>query len=172
VERCHRYLGIYVRDHHAACAAGIALARRTGRENRGTPLGATLTELIPHFERDRRILQEVVSALGMRTSAAKDAGARLGEVLGHLKLNGKARGYSPVSRLLELEVLLAAIDAKRSLWRSLAAARRLELEPFDFDDLVLAAAWQRDQLAPHHERAASEAFDDLWAARLHEVVPV
>ena len=34
--------------------------------------------------------------------------------VGRFKLNGQLRGYSPLSRLVELEILMAGIDAKRS----------------------------------------------------------
>jgi hypothetical protein len=169
--RSDRYLGIYVRDHHAAAGGGIALAHRIRRENAGSPLEETLATVIPAIERDRLVLEDVADALGARLSATKDVGARMAELVSRLKPNGKARGYSPVSRLLELEALLSGIDAKRSLWRALSAARRLELETFDFDTLVAGATWQREQLVPHHERAAAVAFDELFDARLRQVVP-
>jgi hypothetical protein len=171
VQHPDRYLGIYVRDHHAAATANIALARRFAAANRGTAFGDAVASVTAHFEADRQALEQVAHALGVRLSATKDLAARAGELLGRLKLNGRLRGYSPLSRLLELEVLIASIDAKRNLWRSLSQARRLELEAFDLDALVRDATWQRTQLAPHHERAAEEAFDELWPARLGEPVP-
>jgi hypothetical protein len=36
-----------------------------------------------------------------------------------LKPNGQLRGYAPLSRLLELETLLAGINGKGALWRAL-----------------------------------------------------
>ena len=42
-----------------------------------------------------------------------------GEWLARLKLNGRLRGYSPVSRLEEFEMLTAGIVTKASLWRTL-----------------------------------------------------
>src|SRR5215207_10817777 len=44
------------------------------------------------------------------------------EKAGRLKLNGQLRGYSPLSRLIELEALHAGVSAKRSLWQVLQAA--------------------------------------------------
>jgi hypothetical protein len=166
-----RQLGVYVRDHYAAAVAGIALARRSFRENRGNATGDALSSVIPHIEADRETLEHIASALCIRLSAAKVTAARVGEAVGRLKPNGRLRGYSPLGRLLELEALLSGIDAKRSLWRSLARAQRLELEIFDLDGLIGRATWQRDQLVPHHARAAEEAFDELWPARARVAVP-
>jgi hypothetical protein len=82
-----------------------------------------------------------------------------------LKLNGWMVGYSPLSRLLELEMLLAGIDAKRSLWRSLAAAALPELHDVDLDLLTRRASQQRERMVGHHEQAAVAAFGRGVAAR-------
>lgn len=41
------------------------------------------------------------------------------EKLVRLKLNGRLRGYSPLSRLLELEMLHIGITGKLELWQAL-----------------------------------------------------
>jgi hypothetical protein len=35
----HRFLEIYLLDHHAGSVAGVELAKRTARSNPGTPTG-------------------------------------------------------------------------------------------------------------------------------------
>ena len=54
----------------------------------------------------------------------KVAGGWTAEKVGRLKLNGRFAGYSPLSRVLELEGLIAGVNGKLALWHSL-----LELAP-------------------------------------------
>jgi len=57
--------------------------------------------------------------LAVRRNTAEIAGAWAAEKLGRLKLNGRLRGYSPLSRLLELEMLHIGITGKLELWQAL-----------------------------------------------------
>jgi hypothetical protein len=88
----------------------------------------------------------------------KIGAAITGEMLGRFKLNGVLVGYSPLSRVLELEVLIAGIEAKRLFWNALMTAHRPELASFDFAALAQRAAEQRDHLEPQHRLAAQLAF--------------
>ena len=127
-----RLLGIYVNDHRAGSAAGIALAKRCQRENDGTPVGEVLAVLVPEIEEDAATLNRVAEVLGVRSDPVKVGAARAGEILSRLKLNGQLRGYSPLSRVIEIEGLLVGIEGKRLLWKALKAAHRPELAQFDF----------------------------------------
>jgi hypothetical protein len=80
------------------------------------------------------------------------------ELVGRLKLNGRLTSYSPTSRLLEIEALLAGIDAKRSLWRALDAAGISPPPGVDFARLADRAEDQRRRLLPHHAAAARIAL--------------
>lgn len=156
----NRFTRIYLNDHRSAAAAGLALIRRCLDSNRHTQLGHHLRDLVEAIEADARALDEVIRELGLPVNPAKRWATLLAERLGLLKLNGKLRSYSPLSRVLELEALLAGIDAKRSLWSSLRTLREEHptLAAFDFDLLAQRAADQHDELVPHHRRAAEEAF--------------
>ena len=57
--------------------------------------------------------------LGFGADRAKNIAFWAAEKAGRLKLNGQLTGYSPLSRLTELEGLIAGINGKLSLWRSL-----------------------------------------------------
>ena len=154
-----KLLRIYVNDHQAASAAGIALVQRAARNNRGTELATDLEWLRAQLAEDANALNVVARRLSVPDNPVKVQLARVGEAIGRLKLNGWIAGYSPLSRVLELEMLLAGIDAKRSLWRSLAAANRPELREVDLEGLGRRASEQRDRLLPHHSAAATGAFD-------------
>jgi hypothetical protein len=153
-----RFLGIYINDHRAGAVGGTALAKRCQRENEGTPLGEALAIVIPAIEEDAGTLNQVAEVLGVRSDPVKLGAARAGEIVSRLKLNGQVRGYSPLSRVIELEGLLSAIEAKRLLWKALKAAQRPELSRFDFTALARRAADQRDLLKPHHRLATQLAF--------------
>jgi len=153
-----RLLGIYINDHRAAAAGGVALARRAQRNNRGTPLGAELHTIVDDLLDDAATLESVAGRLSIRGNVAKRYGARIAELVSRLKLNGRIRTYSPLSRLLELESLLAGIDGKRSLWRSVSAAAAEQLPDMDFEILVTRATDQRSRLKPYHHAAAEEAL--------------
>jgi hypothetical protein len=112
-------LAVYLTDHHAGSAAGVALARRTARNNTKLPGGAALTDLARQIEEDRRTLEHVMHALDIRPSPVKVALARAAELAGRLKLNQRLVRRSPLSAVLELEALALGILGKRKLWQAL-----------------------------------------------------
>jgi len=155
-----RLLEIYLTDHLAASTAGVALVRRTAASNAGTALGDVLRRLTTEIEDDRRTLQAIVTELGFRESKPKDALAWIGEKVGRLKLNGQVRGYSPLSRILELETLSVGVAGKLALWQSLQSVPALSerLSRFDLDQLAERARRQRAEIEEQRTNAARETF--------------
>jgi hypothetical protein len=155
-----RLLEIYLTDHLAAATAGVALARRTAHSNAGTEYADVLRLLTDEIEDDRQTLEKIVVALGFRKSKTKEAAAWVGEKAGRLKLNGQIRGYSPLSRVLELEALSVGVAGKLALWESLIATPgiRKRLSGFDLDSLSERARRQRAEIEEFRLRAAREAF--------------
>ena len=153
-----RFLSIYLNDHRAGSVGGLALVKRCARESGPGPVGDVLEAVAAEIAEDKATLERVAQLLGVRANPVKTVAARLGEMAARLKLNGQLRGYSPLSRLIERESLMAGIDAKRSLWASLRIARRPELAEIDFEHLVKRATDQRDRLTPLHRLAAAEAL--------------
>ena len=153
-----RFLEIYINDHRAGAAAGLALAKRCARASPPGPVGDVLEAVATEIAEDRATLEHVAQLLGVRANPVKTLAARAAELAARLKLNGQLRGTSPLSRLIEREGLLAGIDAKRSLWVSLRTARRPELSEIDFERLAQRASEQREQLVALHRLAAAEAL--------------
>jgi hypothetical protein len=91
---------------------------------------------------------------------AKNVGAWAGEKLGRLKLNGQVKGYSPLSRVLELEGLTVGIGAKLSLWRILleVAAEEPRLDADRLRRLIERGEEQRRTVEELRTLAAREAF--------------
>jgi hypothetical protein len=151
-------LRVYLNDHRSGAAVGLAVARRCLGRNRGSMLGSELERIVADLQADAASLDEVMRGLAVTPDRVKRALAWAGERVGRLKLNGQLSGYSPLSRQLELEMLLAGIDAKRSLWRALASARVAAPDTVDYGTLIDRATDQRCRLVPHHERAAKDAL--------------
>jgi hypothetical protein len=149
-----RLLRIYLNE--AGSALGLAVTRRMARRNRGSDLGQFLEGLVREIEEDRESLLQVMRALGVPRNRAKEGAARAFERVGLLKLNGQIRGYSDLSRVLELEFLRAGVDAKRALWVSLRDTGRSV--PVDLARLIERAERQRDEIEPHRVEAARHAF--------------
>lgn len=153
-------LTVYLGDHLAGAVGGLAIARRCRRNNADNEVGRALARLIPEIERDRETLEGLMAGLGIDPPRLKLAAAATAERVARLKLNGQLTGYSPLSRLVELEALSAGIAAKESLWRALrATAEGDEFQGLELPPLIERAGSQRDQVEELRLRAARAAFD-------------
>jgi hypothetical protein len=155
-------LAIYLNDHFAGATAGMELARRAASSNRGTRYGPFLTELARDIEDDRQSLRALMAELDVGVDRVKVVGAWAAERIGRLKFNGRVRGYSPLSRLIELEGLALGVRGKLALWNTL---RELEPHPrglasVDIGTLCRRAESQLDGIEVQRLRAAAEAFGD------------
>lgn len=150
---------IYLNDHLAGATAGSELAARVAGSNPDGELGEFLSRLVDEIDEDRQSLEDVMSRLGVGVDHVKRGVAWGAEKLGRLKPNGQLRGYSPLSRLVELEGLHVGISGKLSLWQVLAATSATELEGVDIDELIARAQRQLAGLEPFRIIAAAEAFE-------------
>ena len=153
-----KLLAIYLNDHLAGATVGVELVRRAAGANQGTPLGETLEQLAAEIAEDRDALQRVMSQLGVGEDRVKVAAAWAAEKFGRLKLNGQLKGYSPLSRLVELEGLHLGISGKLELWRMLKQTAKGRLRSLDLDELIKRAESQRRRLAPYRKAAAEQAI--------------
>jgi hypothetical protein len=154
-----RLLAIYLNDHLAGATLGVALAQRLRASNEGDPVfGDPLAEICAEIETDRTTLVDLMGRLGVRRDPFKPAIAWMAERLGRLKLNGRLRGYSPLSRLLELDVLAGGVSGKLQLWRTLERTLVDGPGELDFARLAERAAGQRDRLEALQRDAADRAL--------------
>ncbi|HET8815093.1 MAG TPA: hypothetical protein VFM51_09080 [Solirubrobacterales bacterium] len=154
-----RYLPIYLNDHLAGATGGVELARRLRSSNLGDPeMAGPLAQICVEIEEDREALVQLMERLEIGRHPIKPLLARLAERLGRLKLNGQIRGYSPLSRVLELEILAAGIGGKTQLWNALAECFGESLEGFDFRALAERADRQRQRIEDLHLAATSRAL--------------
>jgi hypothetical protein len=153
-------LAIYLNDHLAGAYLGVELARRLRASNASEPAFAEpLARLCGEIEADRKTLEEVMDRNGVRRSHLKPTAAWVAEKLGRLKPNGQVRGYSPLSRQLELETLYLGVTGKLRLWRVLAQTVGDRPGEADFGALSERAADQLRRLEQLHLAAAREALE-------------
>jgi hypothetical protein len=140
-----RLLGTYLNDHLAGSTLGVELAR-------------FLTEIEKEIEEDRETLKQIMDRVGVGQDKKKQAFGWVGEKLGRLKPNNRLFGYSPLSRVIELEGLSLGIEGKRCLWQALNVTNEPRLAEFDFEALIERAARQRSGVEEHRLAAAQTAF--------------
>jgi hypothetical protein len=155
-----RYVAIYLNDHLAGATAGMELARRSLGANRGTPFEDPLARLATEIAEDRAALLEVMSRLEVARDPLKVWAGWIAEKVGRAKPNGRIAGYSPYSRVLELELLALGVEGKRALWRALerVAGDDARLTGIDLEALVRRAEGQRRLVERQRIRAAEIAF--------------
>jgi hypothetical protein len=155
----HRLLRIYLDDHWAAAGAGVALVRRVARENGDTEWGSRLDAVASEIAEDEKVLVRLRTTFGVTSRALVRRGvAQTGERLARLWPNGRLVHYSPLSRVLEAEALVAAANAKKQLW--LALDRIVASGPGqpEFSELVTRADAQIELLRRFHGSAVDRAF--------------
>lgn len=155
-----KLLRIYLQDHLAGSTGGLELVRRARGANEGTPYGDPLAQLADDIEADRRSLESIMEDLGFGADRAKNIAFWAAEKAGRLKLNGQLTGYSPLSRMTELEGLITGVNGKRSLWLTLrdVAGSLPELDADRIGRLVERAEQQLETLHELRSRAGREAF--------------
>jgi hypothetical protein len=152
-----RLLVGYLRDHRAAAAAGVRLARRIAERATDAASRGTLGELAAAIEEDCRRLDVIMDALGIEPSRFKRAIGAVGERLARLKTNGTIWRRSPASDVLELEAMASGVLAKRSLWTTLATIAVAPV-PVGLEELTARADEQLATIKELHVAAARRAF--------------
>src|SRR3954452_12236411 len=145
-------LSIYLNDHLAASTAGVDLAKRAAGQNDGTGFGDFLHDFAADAEADRNQLEDIMGRLDITRDQIKVGAGWLAEKLGRLKLNGRLIEYSPLSRVVELEGLIAGSNARLALWRVCAAAAPDEprIADIDFVHLIQRVEEQLTALQAQH----------------------
>ena len=153
-------LRIYMNDQLALGVVWREVAKRSQRENQGTDLGDTLAVVSRGIAEDVETFEAIMRRLGLPRNRVKTSLAVAAERVARLKLNGRVRTYSPLSRFVELDFLAMGIDGKRLLWSNLRDLARIadRLPDIDFDALIERAEQQRAAIEPFRARAGAEAL--------------
>lgn len=147
-------LGLYLSDHLTGATAGVGRIRRMATAFADTEMGPDLARVAEEIAAERAFLRELIASLELRRRPYRQAVAWLAERVGRLKTNGRATG-SPMTPVLELELMRSAVIGKLGAWETLAA-----LAP----DLGLPSETFRD--LAEHARAQATTFEQLHARQL------
>src|SRR5215216_2858089 len=98
-----KLLAIYLNDHLAGSVVGEKLAKRIARQNEGNEYGRKVGEIAREIKEDQGTLLDIMRRAGVRRKQIRLAMARIAEPVTRPKPNGRLVGYSPLSRVLELE---------------------------------------------------------------------
>lgn len=95
----------------------------------------------------------IIDELGVDRSRIKPLIGWVGERLGRLKPNGRLRGYSPLGRVIDLELLIFSVSGTLRLWIMLGEVLDGEAS-VDLPALIRRAEGQRTAIEDLQVRAA------------------
>jgi hypothetical protein len=154
-----KLFGLYLSDHLTGATAGVGRIERMAREFEDTPVRAELADVSSQIRRERDFLRALIQDLGLRQRPYRQAASWLAERAGRLKLNGRVFARSPMTMVLEAELMRAAVMGKLGGWQTLQElAGDLGLDQARFTDLIRDAHAQIAALDRVHEHARINAF--------------
>ena len=152
-------LEIYLQDHRAGAEAGVRLAERCRDHAPDARTKTELSSLVDEIDEDRRTLATMMAGLDIDPSTVKQLAGLAAERLGRLKLNGRVVRTSPLSVLVEIEGLIAAVSMKRELWATLGTlAARGPQHDTELEALIARAHDQRIRLQNLHRHVAAQVL--------------
>jgi UDP-glucose 4-epimerase len=152
-------LGLYLSDHLTGATAGLGRIERMVRDYGDLPQHAELAELSAQIRRERELYVRLLGELGLPRRRHRQLLAGVAERLGRLKLNGRVVSRSPLSVVLETELMRSAVVGKLGGWQTLEEhAGELGLDPQQFHDLGELVQRQLATLDRLHEYARRRAF--------------
>ncbi|MFF9376660.1 hypothetical protein ACF1BB_19225 [Streptomyces griseoluteus] len=156
-------LGIYLNDHLAGSTVGTNRARYLARATRGTPTGEALEPVAREIAQDRRSLLDIMARLGVPARRYKVLAGRAAELAGRLKSNGRLVRRSPLTTVVELELLRLGVEGKAAGWRTLRPLADTDerLDPHQLDQLLERAERQLRILEDLRFRRSQEVFRGL-----------
>ena len=150
-------IATYLNDHLAAATAGVELIRRAAGNHDGDR-GVQLGTLADEIAEDREALRDLMQRLEVPESTVKKAAGWLGEKAGRLKPNDHLVTRSPLSDVLEIEMLRAGTAARICGFQVLRAVAvedgRLSRE--ELERLIERADDQAERLYKIHLQLAQE----------------
>ncbi|PZP14579.1 MAG: epimerase [Brachybacterium faecium] len=152
-------LGLYLADHLTGSAAGVSRIQRMAEANVDTPVFAELSMLADEIRTEQHFLEQIIHDLGLARRRHRQAAAWAGEKVARLKNNGVLVKRSPMTLVLEVELMRSAVLAKKGGWETLRDnAELLGLDKQVFADLVENVDRQAAVLDQVHAYARRRAF--------------
>lgn len=155
-----RYLlGLYLSDHFSGATVGLERMELMTHTNRDTPFHAELAELTEQLRGERELYRTLLDRLGVPRRRYRQVTTWLGEKAGRLKLNGRITQRSPMTAVLEAELMRSAVLGKIGGWQTLREhADEIGLSREQFTELIERAEAQIEMLDRLHAYARERAF--------------
>ncbi|CAM5603842.1 hypothetical protein [Streptomyces aurantiogriseus] len=153
-------LGIYLNDHLAGATAGVERARYLAESEQDSALAAAVRPLAGEIAQDRASLLEIMRRLDVPVRRYKVVVGHLAEKAGRLKSNGRLIRRSPLTPLVELELLRTGVTGKAAVWEVLRrlAAQDRRLDTGELDGLLDRAHDQLRTLERLHTQQSRQTF--------------
>ena len=152
-------LELYLSDHLTGATAGVGRITRMANDFVDTPMFGRLGQLVDEISAERAFLIQLIDDLGLDRKPYRQAVAWVGERVGRLKSNGKIVERSPMTMLLETELMRGAVMGKLGMWQMLEVqAPTLGLDPKVFTDLIEMTENQVKLLDEIHAYASARAL--------------
>ncbi len=152
-------LSLYLSDHLTAAVAGSERIGRMADDFVDTPVYGQLSALADDIRSERAFLGDLIDALGTRRRPHRQAASWVMERLGRLKGNKRVVSRSPMTIVVETELMRSAALGRLGLWQTLEElAGELGLERATFSHLASRAHGQVEVLGEVHAWARARAF--------------
>ena len=148
----HEWLPFYLRDHRAGARAGVNLFARVASGHSHQQVRSLVAGMREEVDLDCQTLRIIMECLGVRQVSITMHLGVVGELVGRLKPNGALIKRSAGADVLELEALVAAVQAKARLWETLLVLAETNslLDPDQLQRLQDRAAAQKDTIIKLH----------------------
>lgn len=152
-------LRLYLSDHLSGAAAGVGRIDRMAEDFMDTPIFPTLSTLAEEIRTERSFLEELIDSLGLDRMPYRQSVADAAEKVGRLKGNGRALQRSPMTLLLETEMMRSAVIGKKGAWQTVRQhSSLLGLPSSTFDRLTSRIDSQLEALDAVHTYARGRAL--------------
>ncbi|HCS52588.1 hypothetical protein [Rubinisphaera sp.] len=154
---------IYLDDHFSMIVGEMELIERCHSSNSNSELGYFLKKLLSDLQVQKETVEKVFHCLDFEVSIQgqlKQGAAWLAVKIGRFKLNDSLLEYSDLSRVVELEAMLAVAQERIALLVTLNSLTFTEvlLRDFDFSLMLMQSELQLAELKTHHHSTILKAF--------------
>ncbi len=148
----------YLQHHWVGSTAGAAAFRRVGRNHHDPGAAAEIRQLASEVASDREALRRIMHSVGVKPSLVGTTMARVGEIAGRFKPNGRLFTRGPLTDVVELEALRLAVTGKRAGFEVLRASADADgrLDAHEIDRLLSRAEEHQRTLERLHVQVSRE----------------
>lgn len=154
-------ISLYLSDHLTGATAGTNRIERMAADFVDTPVYADLAGLADGIRANREFLRNLIDDLGFARRPYRQAAAWAAERVGRLKFNSRVLERSPMTMLLEAELMRSGVQGQVGLWETLQEhADELGLDAEVFGRLIEDTHRMLETLEKVHAYARSRALRD------------